>query len=382
MLRGERRRRTVVRPVLGTIGVVGTAVMWPGSRILYPSVALPLFVLTALAAVVVVPPRVPLARRQLLVATTAFLYLGALLLPLAHATAVAPVLPYVGAAAVGERYASRRAALGVGASAAVVAALGTLLVEHLQPSDLQWPWWVALTVGLPVNIGMAARDRHDALTSARRAAEEARRATDSEAREAALLERGRIAREIHDVLGHSLSGIAVQLDLAAALHVRGRDEEAAAAAGRARALAVDSIGETRRAVHALREGTPPLSEALRRLAEHGTVRLSVEVADGEDVDDLGADATHAVLRAAQEGLTNAAKYAPGAERRVRLEATAARVVLAVENGPATREASPELAVGGGTGLASMRERAELLGGTLAAGPAPDGGWTVRLELPR
>jgi hypothetical protein len=177
----------------------------------------------------------------------------AMLLPLAHHTATTSLFPYVAAFAAGAKLASRKAAIGVAVTGSVVAAGATWLDGLLSPDSAQWPWWLTLTVGLPVYVGMSQRDRIEALHSARRAAEQAQRATESEAREAALIERGRIAREIHDVLGHSLSGIALQLDMADALRDSGRQEKATAAIRRARALAVDSISETRRAVHALVE---------------------------------------------------------------------------------------------------------------------------------
>ncbi|MCW2948583.1 MAG: two-component sensor histidine kinase, partial [Actinoallomurus sp.] len=210
------------------------------------------------------------------------------------------------------------------------------------------------------------------------AAEEAQRAKESETREAALIERGRIAREIHDLLGHSLSGIALQLDMADALRDSGREEEATAAIRRARALAVDSISETRRAVHALREDTLPLPDTLRQLAEHNAVDFAITGEAGE----VAAEATHTMVRAAQEALTNAAKYAPGAERSMRLAFTTDRVTLIVRNGPATEDLRTDLGGGTGVGLVGMRERAALLGGTLQTDPTREGGWTVELELPR
>jgi signal transduction histidine kinase len=374
----DRFRDELIRPFLMLATIAVTGVEWPTSRIVFPSVALPLLVLasaTAIGSLIRWPKQQGRPQFVMITATTV---LGAALLPLAHATLAAALFPYLGAATAGEKFASRRAAVGVAAAGSVVAAAMTWLAGVLSPDATQWPWWLALTVGLPVYIGISRRDRVEALHSARRAAQEAQRAKESEAREAALLERGRIAREIHDVLGHSLSGIALQLDMADALRESGRDDEATAAVRRARALAVDSIGETRRAVHALRDDTRPLPEVLRHLAARDDVEFTT---DGEPAD-VGAEATHAMARVAQEALTNAVKYAPGGQRSVRLDYTAGGVTLTVHNGPATAPLDADLADGGGTGLAGMRERAALLGGTLAVGPAADGGWTVRLELPR
>ncbi|HVR00416.1 MAG TPA: histidine kinase [Mycobacterium sp.] len=376
--RPERFRDELLRPFLVLAAIAGTIAQWPYSRILFPQVALPLFILASIAAVGALLPWARLSSRQRLAAMTADMLLGSLLLPLAHTTTTAALFPYVAAAAAGGKLGSRKAAIGVAVAGAVVAAGTTWLVELLSPNPSQWPWWVALTVGLPVYIGISNRDRLGALHSAQLAAEEAQRASESEAREAALIERGRIAREIHDVLGHSLSGIALQLDMADALRDNGRDKEATAAIRRARALAVDSISETRRAVHALREDTLPLPETLRQLAEHNAVDFAIT---GE-IGTVGADATHTMVRAAQEALTNAAKYAPDAARTMCLAFTADRVTLTVRNGPATEARRTDLAGGTGVGLIGMRERAALLGGNLQAEPTREGGWTVELELPR
>lgn len=376
--RPELFRDELIRPFVTLAALAVAVVQWPRTPVLWPAVAVPLFVLASIAAVGALLPWTRLTGRQRLGAATAFMLLGSLLLPLAHHTATTSLFPYVAAATAGAKLASRKAAAAVAVAGSLVAACATWVDGSLAPGSEQWPWWLALTVGLPVYVGISHRDRLEALDSARRAAVAAERARESEAREAALVERGRIAREIHDVLGHSLSGIALQLDMADALHDKGRDEEATAAIRKARALAVDSIGETRRAVHALREDTLPLPETLRRLADHGEVAFTL----AGEVGPVGAEAAHTMVRAAQEALTNAAKYAPGAGRTLRLAFTDGHVTLTVHNGPATRARRADLAGGTGVGLVGLRERAALLGGTLHAGPAPDGGWTVEMELPR
>jgi signal transduction histidine kinase len=376
--RDERFRDELIQPFLVFSAVVGTAVQWPSGRILFPVVALPLFVLTAIAAIGTLLPWTRRSPWRQTAVMTAYMLCGSLLLPLAHETTTAALFPFIAASAAGGKLASRAVATALAVTGAVVATGAVLVVGLLAPTASQWPWWVPLTIALPVYIGISSRDRRAALDNARRAAEEAQRARESEAREAALLERARIAREIHDVLGHSLSGIALQLDMADALAGSGRGEEATAAMRRARALAVDSIGETRRAVHALREDTLPLPAALRRLAEDDAVDFAVT---GEAAT-VSAEATHTLLRAAQEALTNAAKYAPGAPRSMRLAFTDRQITLTVCNGPATEEPRAELAGGTGAGLVGMRERAALLGGRLRTGPTGEGGWRVEVELPR
>ena len=124
-------------------------------------------------------------------------------------------------------------------------------------------------------------------------------------------------------------------------------------------------------MHALREDTLLLRESIARLAETHGASFRV-TGDGS----VRVEIAQAIIRAAQEALTNAHKHAPGADVHVVLEYSASGVVLTVtDNGLAGEEQS------GGMGLIGMRERAALLGGTLFAGPGGPG-WTVRTELPR
>ncbi|MFJ4655273.1 sensor histidine kinase [Nocardia sp. NPDC088792] len=374
--RPERLRDALVRPLMALAAIVGTAIQWPSSHIVYPGWAIPLYVLTSAAAVAAIFPwsRVPLRRQIVLMSV--FMMSSAVLLPLIHDTTAGALFPYIAAAAAGEKLSSRRAALTIVIAGTVTAAAATWLVGQAVGPHGQWPWWAALTVGLPLWIGLSNRDRLSSLYNAQRAVEQERRAAASEAREAALIERGRIAREIHDVLGHSLSGIALQLDMADALQESGRAEEANAAVRRARALAVDSIGETRRAVHALREDSQPLPDTVRHMAT--TFAADCEILGEERP--LPPDATHTLIRVAQEALTNAAKHAPGAAVSVRLVYADGHTTLTVVNGPATHTGTGH-ADGTGMGLAGMRERVALLGGVLRAGPEAGSGWTVEVEIP-
>ena len=201
------------------------------------------------------------------------------------------------------------------------------------------------------------------------------------AQSAALAERGRIAREIHDVLAHSLSALTVQLEAADALLVDSRDvERAHNHVNTAQRIAREGLAETRRAIAALREDAPPLRALLKALADSyiadgGDATISVDT----EPEGLPTDAALAIYRTAQESLTNVRKHAPGAHVAITLDSTATEVVLTVTN-CASDEQSSLATSGGGYGLTGLHERAKLAGGSLDAGPY-DGGWRVRLTVP-
>ncbi|MFI5910733.1 sensor histidine kinase [Dactylosporangium sp. NPDC051541] len=203
-------------------------------------------------------------------------------------------------------------------------------------------------------------------------AEQEQLLADEQAKAAALAERARLAREIHDVLAHSLSALSLQLETAAALLERDRAADAAVIVDRAGRLARDGLTETRRAVSALRGDPVPLPELLRELASEHEFTLVGAVRD------LTAETGLAFYRSAQEALTNVRKHAPGSRVTVRLEYAAADVRLRVRNtGPA---GPPTTGLSSGYGLQGLRERAELAGGTFAAGPCEDG-WQVDVRMP-
>lgn len=234
----------------------------------------------------------------------------------------------------------------------------------------------ASVIGGMALAGYALRLDAEARGNAQRLLAQERAARAAEAESAALAERARIAREIHDVLAHSLSAQLVHLEAARLLIERGADrdqilERVVAARGMAR----DGLEETRQSLSALRGELTPLEEFLT-----GLVRSldGAEVTVAGERRALPAEASQAVRRVAQEALTNARKHAPGAKVRVRLEYGPGHVTLDVRD---TGGPPGELAeVGGGYGLLGMRERAELLGGSLAAGPGEEG-YVVRLKVP-
>jgi len=216
------------------------------------------------------------------------------------------------------------------------------------------------------------------------AATELAAARERELRAAALGERARIARELHDVLAHSLSGLSLQLEGARVMADREPvSPELRDVLARSRRLAADGVEEARRAVRALQgEAMPGLDDLPGLVAgfQHDEARAELLV-EGEPRPVAG-DAGLALYRAAQEALTNVARHS-GADRvtlTLVYDADHVRLVVS-DNGAGRRPALPALAAAGtGYGLSAMRERVALLGGTVDAGATTEG-FRVALELP-
>jgi len=207
---------------------------------------------------------------------------------------------------------------------------------------------------------------------------ETRRAQDEAERAAALTERSRIAREIHDVLAHSLSALGIQLQAAEVTLSEHQDvDRALRSLASARRLVDEGLTETRRAVRALRADTPPLPQALAALVDDRPGALTVS---GEPYQ-LSPAAGLALLRVAQEALTNAAKHAGAQPAAIALEYTDAGVELRVENALADAAAVEHPHAAGGYGLAGMHERLRLIDGELHAGPVGDR-WIVLARVTR
>ena len=209
----------------------------------------------------------------------------------------------------------------------------------------------------------------------------------AEQRRADLLdERARIAREIHDVLAHSLGALGIQIQAARSVLHKDADQASDLLAA-AQQMAAEGLVETRRAVQALRTDTLPLDEELALITGTHAQRYHVPVSydTGGVLAALPPDVTLALLRIAQEALVNAAKHAAGQPVAVRLDYGDADVRLTVRNdlppGADTRQPADVSTVNGGYGLTGMHERLRLLNGTLEAGRR-DGQWIVTAELPR
>ncbi|SIR76306.1 sensor histidine kinase [Microbacterium sp. RURRCA19A] len=251
-------------------------------------------------------------------------------------------------------------------------------LDYLAPSLL----YALLYAATPIALGALVRTRSElsdrvAELSAARAAERLR-----DEQDVLRQERARLSREMHDVVSHQVSLIAVQ---AGALQVSSPDPAARGAAGVIRSLAVRTLDELRQMVGVLRaEGAPTrgdkpqptLDDLPRLVADSG---LPAELVT-DVTTDLAPPLQRAVYRTIQEGLTNARKHAPGAAVRVSVRTSTATIDVVIENDAPTE---PALALpSGGAGLRGLRERAELLGGRLAASSEPGGAFRLAVSLPR
>ncbi|MFZ2033174.1 MAG: histidine kinase [Candidatus Dormiibacterota bacterium] len=212
-------------------------------------------------------------------------------------------------------------------------------------------------------------------------------ARDEQTRAAAIAERSRIAGELHDVLAHSLSAAAIQLQAARKLAERDRATPSTRAAiDRAGDLVKDGLVNARQAVGALRgEELPGVAQIESLITSfrndlNADVKLSVEGAART----IPPDAGLALYRGVQEALTNVARYAPGATIDILLRYDTGSTCLVVEDCVASasdlRAGEGLRDVGGGRGLAGLRERLERVGGTVQAGPI-EHGWRVEVVVP-
>jgi len=251
-------------------------------------------------------------------------------------------------------------------------------LDFLAPSLL----YALMYAATPIALGALVRTHHElsdrvADLSAAREAERLREEQDVLRRE-----RARISREMHDVVSHQVSLVAVQ---AGALQVSSRDPDAQRIAGVIRSLAVRTLDELRQMVGVLRadgartdtaEPQPTLADLPRLVSESG-LEADLDIALPAD---LAPAVQRAVFRTVQEGLTNARKHAPGARVCVRAVATTAAIDVVVQNDSSTQ--SGLFLPSSGTGLRGLRERAELLGGHLDATARADGGYRLRVTIPR
>ena len=243
--------------------------------------------------------------------------------------------------------------------------------------------WVLLLTGGPWLAGRLA------LEHARRSEELARQARELVREQAQLAERlvtderRRIAREMHDVVAHSLSVMVVQAGAAADL-LRHDPDEAARALDEIQRAGRSALDETGRLLHLLREeqesevGPQPAAADLPELVEgFRSAGLDVELVVRGSTAGLPAGVDLSVFRIVQEGLTNALKHAPSGRTVVTVRRALEGIDVELRNEAGT---GPE-PVPSGHGLVGMRERVAVFGGSLDAGPVDHGGYRVLARLP-
>jgi signal transduction histidine kinase len=247
--------------------------------------------------------------------------------------------------------------------------------------------FLAIAAGAPYAVGVSMRAHDRSERELRRRAEELERTREAETRAALAEERTHIARELHDVVGHSVTLMTVQAGAARMII------ESNPRAARERLLAVEHAGrealaEMRRLLGVLRApggsdslGPQPGVDDLEQLVSGArSVGLDIQLAvEGEPLT-LPAGEALAAYRIVQEALTNVSKHAADPRVAVRVRYVPGAVELTIEN-DGDRSVGPDWETSGGHGVIGMRERVDLYGGHLDVGPRPQGGFVVRARLP-
>lgn len=240
-------------------------------------------------------------------------------------------------------------------------------------------------------IGLTRRNYRLRTERAEQMLTQTQRVREAETQAATLAERSRIAREIHDVLAHSLAAVSVNLQAAEGLLGTSEEPEAdpdlanaIACLTRAGTMTREGLAAARRAVLALRDDdTAPLPDQLETLAEQNRAvgDLAVDCTVTGPVRAVSAETSLTVYRTAQEGLTNARKHAPGQPVSLSLAFEPGEITVCITNPLPPQDVKSRLAdTGARYGLAGLRERAALADGELRAGPV-DGNWQVDLRVP-
>ncbi|MFG3439504.1 sensor histidine kinase [Nonomuraea sp. NPDC047897] len=239
-----------------------------------------------------------------------------------------------------------------------------------------------VVVTVTILFGYNVRIRRSATA---RLVEEERRTQLALGAQLVLEERARIARELHDVVAHHMSVIAIQAE-AVPMKAAGDAAQLEAGLAEIRTLSLEALTELRQVLGVLRdeEGRsdtapqPGLDRVDELVANARTTGLTVRVERSGSLDGLPPAVGLSAYRIVQESLSNAMRHAPGAAVTLALTRDGDRLRLRIANGPGT---APAGAPGAGQGLVGMRERASLLGGTFQAGPVAGGGYEVAATLP-
>ncbi|GAA3788274.1 hypothetical protein GCM10022226_03580 [Sphaerisporangium flaviroseum] len=242
-------------------------------------------------------------------------------------------------------------------------------------------------IGLPVAVGLYVRAKREVLAAARERAERLEREQVLRAEQARAQERARIAREMHDVVAHRVSLIVLH---AGALEVRTDDDEAARVAALIGGIGREALANLRDVLGVLRsprspdrEGAlrppPTLAHLDRLLDQSRSLGITVTRYDEGEVRPVETTVERTAYRVVQEALTNVHKHAgdAGTDVRIRYGPDVLEVEVRNDAPGAPREELP----GAGWGLVGLRERVELLGGTLRTSAEDGGGFLVRARIP-
>ena len=359
--------------VVGVLACQSVALLWATSA---PRTVLTLVVLLPVVLAVVVPgPAFSLSTIAIFCAV--FLSAGRLPLPRVAPLLVLAALVLAGAQAFNDFR------TGLPATAAVSSAVGQALV----------------VVGAPLLFALVLSARREARLSRTHEIQALAREQQARIEAAVSKERTAMSRELHDIAAHHMSGIAL-MTAAIQQQIDTDPQEAKRSAQQIRSQSTAVLEDLRRIVGLLREhpegtrsveavaGLPGLVEERRRTGMDVDFVLAAPRQDGELAAGIGPLAQLVVYRMVQEALSNAAAHSPGARCVVEVDdGDPSQLTAVVHHGraPAGHSgagAAAGVGTGGGFGLLGLRERAELIGAALNHGPNTDGGWSVRLVVPR
>ncbi|WFE48366.1 histidine kinase [Verrucosispora sp. WMMD1129] len=270
----------------------------------------------------------------------------------------------------------------------VIALLTVAFLVGARAWDIDDPFTAPIVIVFGAVLGLYVRARRGLLAELTDRAERAERERLLLAEQARADERIRLAGEMHDVVTHRINLMVLQ---AGALRVSTTDPTARAAAEELRVTGCQALAELRDLVGVLRSegGTPDAGEepsavpALAELVDQSrTVGLPVRLAEEGDPGAVAPTVRRTLFRVVQESLTNVHKHASGAAATVTVNYGRHDVRVRVSNSRPNRPPDADLsAAGGGSGLAGLRHRVEVLGGTMTVGATEDGGFTVDADLP-
>ncbi|WP_435113178.1 sensor histidine kinase [Nocardiopsis synnemataformans] len=254
------------------------------------------------------------------------------------------------------------------------------LVVAYEANPLGQVFLIGMLLVVPMIFGLWVGTRRQLIDRLHERAERLEREQHMMAEQAITAERTRIAREMHDVVAHRVSLMVLH---AGGLEVSSQDPRTVEAAGLIRTTGREALTELRGILGVLRDDTdaaptapqPVLADLDRLVEEWRTAGMPVHREETGQVRPLPAGAQRTAYRIVQEGLTNAAKHAPGAAVTLRLHYADRQLEVEVANAPARGPASPMPR--SGFGLTGLHERVVLSGGSLSAGVCHDGGWRLR-----